>query len=189
MVTIPVNNIPKPIRTFPRALLFCFFNALTTSVPAISATGASVEGLKSSRIPTAPPASRSIRRMIWPVTVVPTLAPTMMPSDCRTVRMLAATRPAVIRIVALDDWIRAVTKRPSRNAFHGLLVAFSMILFRVPDDPSFKPSPIRLMPYRNMHNPPIRFRTLLIFMSLRLSCQIVAVFIIRLSQTSCALLK
>ena len=54
--------------------------------------------------------------MIWPVTVVPTLAPMIMPRDCLRVIMPAATRPEVITMVAVDDWINAVTRSPSRNA-------------------------------------------------------------------------
>ena len=71
-------------------------------MPATSATGASVEGWNSRR--TEPEeASRSSRRMIWPVTVVPTLAPMMMPRDWCRLRMPAPTSPAVMTIVAVED--------------------------------------------------------------------------------------
>ena len=68
----------------------------------ISATGASVDGWKNLS-QAVPEASISRRRMIWPVTVVPTFAPTIMPSDWRKVRIPAPTRPAVMTIMAVED--------------------------------------------------------------------------------------
>ena len=62
--------------------------------------------------------------MIWPVTVVPTLAPRMMPRDCLKVMRPAATRPEVITIVAVELWMTAVMSRPTRNPATGLLVTF-----------------------------------------------------------------
>ena len=49
-------------------------------IPMISVTGASVEGLKK-RSQAVAESDTSSRRMIWPVTVVPTFAPIMMPRD------------------------------------------------------------------------------------------------------------
>ena len=123
----------------------------------IRAIGASVEGLKNCRILPLE-ASTSSSRMICPVTVVPTLAPMMMPSDWRRVMMPAATRPEVMTIVAVEDWIMAVTARPSRKALTGLLVTLSIAFFKVPEELSFRPSPIRRMPYRNMARPPNKVR-------------------------------
>ena len=74
------------------------------------------------------------------------MAPMMMPSDWCSVRIPAPTRPAVITIVAVDDWISAVTIRPSRKALTGLLVTCSMAFLSVPEEFSFSASPIRRMP-------------------------------------------
>ena len=66
-------------------------------------------------------------------------------------------------MVAVDDWMMAVTRTPSRNALKGLFVTCSMAIFRVPDELSFSPSPIMRMPYRNMARPPNSEITLKIF--------------------------
>ncbi len=56
--------------------------AQEAGVPMISAMGAKDDGLKScSQEVAPPPVSRSRSLMIWPVTVVPTLAPIMIPMD------------------------------------------------------------------------------------------------------------
>ena len=114
-------------------------------MPMISASGASVEGLKNCSTDV-PEAFRSSRRMIWPVTVVPTFAPMMMPSDWCSDMMPAPTRPDVMTIVAVEDWITAVMTRPSRNALKGVPVTRSMTFFSAPEELSFKPSPIMRMP-------------------------------------------
>ena len=66
------------------------------------ARGASVDGLKNCSQDVAE-SSTSNRRMICPVTVVPTLAPMTMPSDWRSVMIPAPTRPEVMTMVAVDD--------------------------------------------------------------------------------------
>ena len=149
----PENRIPKPIAIFPMDLELRVRFVMIRTIPKISATGASVDGCRK-RSHDVPPASRSSRRMICPVTVVPTLAPMMMPSDWVSVRIPAPTRPEVITIVAVDDWIRAVTSRPSMNAFTGLLVTCSIAIFSVPEEFSFRESPMSRMPYRNIASPP-----------------------------------
>ena len=94
--------------------------------------------------------------MIWPVTVVPTLAPMMMPRDWCSVRMPALTRPAVMTMVAVEDWISAVTSTPRRKALTGLLVTLPITTLSVPEEFSFSASPMRRMPYKNMARPPRR---------------------------------
>ena len=84
--------------------------------------------------------------MIWPVIVVPTFAPMMMPSDWCSERIPAPTRPEVMTIVAVEDWMSAVINAPSMKALIGLFVTFSIATFRVPEAPSLKESPIRRMP-------------------------------------------
>ena len=118
---------------------------MISTMPRIRATGARVEGLKIWS-QAAELASMSSRRMIWPVTVVPTFAPTTMPRLWRSVMMPAPTRPEVMTIVAVEDWIRAVTPRPSRKALTGLFVTFSITIFSVPEEPSLRPLPISRMP-------------------------------------------
>ena len=84
--------------------------------------------------------------MICPVTVVPTLAPMIMPRDCRSVSTPAPTRPEVMTMVAVEDWMIAVIKTPSRNALNVLLVTFSIATLSAPEELSFRPSPISRIP-------------------------------------------
>ena len=69
-------------------------------------------------------------------------------------------------MVAVDDWISAVTPSPRKKAFRGLLVTLSITRFRAPEEPSLRPSPIRRMPYRNMASPPSRVRMSNTFISI-----------------------
>ena len=157
MFSSPENRMPNPMAIFPMDLEFFRSPVMISRTPMIRAMGASVDGWKKRRTD-ASEALRSSRRMICPVTVVPTFAPTIIPSDCRRDRMPAPTRPDVITMVAVDDWISAVTAIPSTKALSALSVTFSMTLFSVSEEFSFRESPIRRMPYRNMARPPSRDR-------------------------------
>ena len=130
----------------PMDLAFRKIPVMIRMIPMIRAIGASVDGWKKRRMDDSPEALRSSSRMICPVTVVPTFAPTMIPKDWRNDRIPAPTRPEVMTIVAVDDWISAVTAIPSRNAFSALSVTFSMMILNVPEEFSFSESPIRRIP-------------------------------------------
>ena len=145
MLSSPVNRMPKPIATLPMMsdLLEC--RVMITRIPMIAATGARVEGLKIFSHEEASP-SMSSRRMICPVTVVPTFAPRMMPMDCLSERIPAPTRPEVRTIVAVELWMIAVTRRPSKNPVSGLFATFSMNFLSAPEEPCCRPSPISRMP-------------------------------------------
>ena len=119
---------------------------IISRMPIIRAMGASVEGWKNRRKEVSPEVFRSSRRIIWPVTVVPTFAPIIIPRDWCSVRIPAPTRPDVITMVAVEDWISAVTAMPSTKAVRGLSVTFSMTFFSVPEEFSFRESPIRRIP-------------------------------------------
>ena len=86
--------------------------------------------------------------------VVPTFAPTIIPNDWSNEMIPAATRPDVITIVAVEDWIIAVIIIPTKNALTALSVSFPITIFSVPDELSFRLLPISLIPYRNRANPP-----------------------------------
>ena len=49
-------------------------------------------------------------------------------------------------MVAVEDWISAVTPRPRRKARTGPPVSFSMAIFSVPEEPCFRLSPMRRIP-------------------------------------------
>ena len=161
MFSRPENRIPNPMAILPmvRALLKRLLPVMMIMMPMISAIGAREEGWKiRSQDPFSAFISRS--RMICPVTVVPTFAPMIIPSDWCRVKRPAPTRPEVITIVAVDDWMIAVTARPSRKALKTLFVTDSMICLSVPDELSLSPSPISRIPYRNMARPPASVNTL-----------------------------
>lgn len=61
------------------------------------------------------------------VTVVPTFAPKMNPSDSEKVSSPAPTNPTAATVVALDDWSAAVDSAPVRAPFHGLSTARASI--------------------------------------------------------------
>ena len=70
--------------------------------------------------------SPSLKPMIKDVTVVPILAPMIIPIACLRVRRLALTSPTVITVTPVLDWIRAVTTIPTKTPKKGLLVYLSM---------------------------------------------------------------
>ena len=153
MFSRPENRMPNPMAILPTDLEFRKIPVMIRRIPIIRATGARVDGWKKRRTDV-PEALISSRRMICPVTVVPTFAPMMIPRDWRRDRIPAPTRPEVITMVAVEDWISAVTAIPSRNALKALSVTFSMMLLKVFEEFSFSESPIRRMPYRNIARPP-----------------------------------
>ena len=80
IVNSPVNKMPKPIRMAPMFLEPLKWKNNSKRIPIIEAIGANVLGLKILR-QDVPAASTSSNRIIWLVTVVPTLAPRIMPRD------------------------------------------------------------------------------------------------------------
>ena len=130
--------MPKPIKIMPMFFVLPFLMNMMRMIPAISASGARVEGLKNSSR-TLPPASISIRRMIWAVTVVPMFAPMTMLTACRRFKMPAPMRPTVRTIVAVELWMMAVTMVPVRSPR-------TRKFFRAGPEPCFKPSPMISMP-------------------------------------------
>ena len=70
----------------------------------------------------------------------------MRPRDWCRVRIPAPTRPEVMTMVAVEDWISAVTSSPRMKALIELLVTCSMAAFRAPEEFSFRESPIRRIP-------------------------------------------
>ena len=92
--------------------------------------------------------------MIQPVLVVPRLAPISTPTDCAKGRTPALTKPIVISVVALEDWIIAVTTMPEKNAMIGRRVSESSPLRRESPASDLRPSVISVMPSRNSPIPP-----------------------------------
>ena len=114
-------------------------------MPAISARGARVSGLKNTRTEL-PLVSRSIRRMICAVTVVPMLAPSTMLTAWRRFRIPAPIRPTVSTMVAVELWIMAVTRVPVSSPRNAFCVSFPRNFFSASPEPCFSPSPMISMP-------------------------------------------
>ncbi len=70
------------------------------------------------------PLSIPVRLRSQEVTVVPMLAPMMMPTACVSFMMPEFTKPTTMTVVAEDDWITAVTPAPKRTALIGFDVNF-----------------------------------------------------------------
>ena len=153
MVIMPVKRMPKPTQISPGPLTLLFLINMTRMMPIMSAAGARVEGLKISRT-MLPPDSKSMRRMIWAVTVVPMLAPMTMLMACLSVRIPAARRPTVRTMVAEEAWIMAVTSIPVRRPVNVFRVSFCSRTRSVSPELFLRPSPMTSMPKRNMARPP-----------------------------------
>ena len=77
--------------------------------------------VESSLIQPSPPL-RSLRQMTQPVTLVPRIAPRIMPMACLTFIMPELTKPTTMTEVAEDDWITAVTPVPNKTPLRGVLL-------------------------------------------------------------------
>ena len=62
------------------------------------------------------------KAMIWAVTVVPILAPMMMPMAWTKVMRPAVMKPTTSTVVTEEDWMTAVTKAPADAALKRLVV-------------------------------------------------------------------
>ncbi len=90
------------------------------------------------------------------VIVVPILAPIITPIACRSVINPALTKLTVITVVPELLWIRTVTRIPARTPISGLVVNLSRISRNLSPADLWSPSPIDLIPNRNIPNPPIK---------------------------------
>ena len=95
-----------------------------------------------------------LRLKIHEVTVVPILAPMIMPTAWESFIIPEFTKPTTMTVVAEELWISAVTPAPSATALIGLLVMRSRIFSSLPPDTLDNPSPSRCIPYKNRASPP-----------------------------------
>lgn len=66
----------------------------------------------------------SPRRRICAVTVVPMLAPMMMPTVCSSFMIPELTKPTHMTVVAAEEWIRPVTRAADQDAFEDIAGQF-----------------------------------------------------------------
>ena len=157
IVSIPNIRTVNPINMDPRSFFFSCFAVMIRKMPINARIGVKDDGF-----------SKRIKKFsLWipvrlnsqDVTVVPMLAPIIMPTACPSFMIPEFTNPTTVTVVAEDDRITAVTPAPSRTALIGLLVNFSKIFSRRPPDILVNPSPITFIPYKNNARPPINVRT------------------------------
>ena len=137
--SIPVNNIPNPSKISAYCLYFWFLAAKYIIIPIPNAIGAIFSNLKDTN---------------WAVTVVPILAPIMIPIAWDSDIIPAFTKPTTITVVALELWIIPVTTAPTKTPITTLLVRNPIIFFNCSPADFWSPSPIIFMPYKNNPNPP-----------------------------------
>ena len=86
--------------------------------------------------------------MIWPVTVVPMLAPMMMPMAWESCMMPELTRPTTMTVVPELDWMSAVMTAPRATARQVDEVSFCRMLSILPPAYFSSPVPMMDMPYK-----------------------------------------
>ena len=144
MVSMPVNKMPKPIRIWPMLRFDGFLKNTNKMAPAKATMGAKVEGLSICRIRLSP--EISAMRMIWPVTVVPMLAPMMTPTAWGSSMMPELTRPMTMTMVPAEDWMSAVMSVPSKTPRSVEAVSFCRMVCILPLASFSRPEPMMLMP-------------------------------------------
>ena len=151
IVIIPIIKIAKPMRIVPISLRDCFFDTIIRIIPIIARTGENEDGLQSFKIRLSP--SRETRLMNHAVTVVPIFEPMMMPTAWESLSIPEFTRPTTMTVVDDDDWITAVTRRPTSTPLMGLFVSFSRTLSKRLPESFSRLEPMTFIPQRNIARP------------------------------------
>ena len=145
MASMPNIRMAKPARMVPTFFRRSLFPAVMVSItPTAARMGEKELGFKSfsSRLLPSMPTRDSIQE----VTVVPMLAPMMMPTACCKFIMPELTKPTTMTVVAEEDWITAVTIRPNSTAMIFFFVSFSRICSSRPPESITSPSPMADIP-------------------------------------------
>ena len=133
-----MNKIPNPTKISANSFTLGFFTIAPIKIPVPIAIGAHWERLKET---------------IWPVIVVPILAPKITPTACWIVIIPAFTKPTTITDVALELWITVVTNIPTKTAIKRFFVNVRTILFSLSPANFCNPSAINFIPYKNKLKP------------------------------------
>ena len=144
MVNMPVNRMPKPMQIWPTLRFLGLLKKTKSTAPIKATMGLKVLGFSSVKIQPEP--VMSLRLSSWPVTVVPMLAPMMMPMAWGSVRMPLFTRPTTMTVVPEEDWMSAVITVPSSTPFHTLLVSRWRMASSLPPASFSRPLPMMDMP-------------------------------------------
>ena len=184
IVSMPNIRTAKPRRIIPPFLLrLPSFPFMYIKMPAAARTGAKALGLRSlsSTLSLCIPARDSIHE----VTVVPMFAPIITPTAWLSFMIPELTKPTTITVVADDDCMAAVTAIPRISPLMRLSVSFSRILSSLLPENLIRPSPITLIPYKNIARPPtiVKIPNISIFLFVFLSSLICLIGFIL--QTEC----
>ncbi len=157
IISMPVISTAKPIRMLPMSLRWLrSFAVIIIITPITARIGENEDGLSILTQTLLP--SIAVRDSSHDVTVVPIFAPMMTPTAWVSFMIPELTKPTTMTVVAEDDWMIAVTPRPSRTAMKRFDVSFSKIFSSLPPESCLRPSPMTSIPYRNRARPPIKER-------------------------------
>ena len=151
----PTNSSPTPIQTSPTRLSFFFFENIRQKEPIATTSGAKKDGCS-----TFIASPREFKETIHAVIVVPMFAPMMTPTAWVRFRIPAFTKPTTMTVVAPLLCRIAVIRAPSPTARSRLSVTILRNLFSLLPADFCMPSPIMLMPYRNIPRPPRKLKIL-----------------------------
>ena len=151
MADMPYISTAKPSRISPTCRLDALLLNIRRIMPITATTPVRVA--VESRDTQPEPPSRADRQMIQPVTLVPRMAPMMMPMACLTFIMPELTKPTTMTEVAEEDWMMAVTPVPNRTPLMGLPESLYSTSSSLLPATFFRPSPMRVMPKRKRATP------------------------------------
>ena len=129
IMSIPVISAIKPSMMVPTPFFFSEF-VMYSTMPKIPIRGARVVGLNSLMRKLSP--SSPDRDKIHAVTVVAMLEPMITPTACFSVMMPELTKPTTMTVVAEEDWMTAVTARPSRKPLNTVELIFARMVCNLP---------------------------------------------------------
>ena len=128
MNSSPMKRRPKPRKISERSLIFVFLENMRGRATAIERRDRTVMSMEKPR-----------RATIHPVTVVPMFAPIMTPiADTRFISP-AFTKETTMTVVADEDWMTTVMRKPVRMESSLFPVIISMVLLNFPEAAFCKP--------------------------------------------------
>ena len=154
---MPVIRTANPRKMVPMDFLRSW-PKVYMATPTKPSSGAQASGLSiwMKKLSPCRPVSESSQE----VTVVPMLAPMMTPiAWCSCIRP-ELTKPTAMTVVALEDWMTAVTTRPSRRPRTGDAVILLRMPCSLPPAICSRDLPMTSMPYKNKARPPSSVKTL-----------------------------
>ena len=140
----PMKRRPKPMNISAKSLPFVFFekrNGRATAMEKRESMVISTENPK--------------RATIQPVTVVPMFAPNITPIAEKRFISPAFTKDTTMTVVADDDWMTTVIKKPVITDSNLLPVIISSVLLSLPDADFCNPSDNICIPNKKSPTEPI----------------------------------